>query len=245
MLRRVDIAAHDSRWRAKPGPVALFCAGLMALVLLLPPWPAAPLVLGVAIAAAGRGRVPIGLFLRLLGTPLGFAAVGGFALAVSVHWHEGLHWTLSSEGLHTGLCVAARAVAAAGVTLLFALTVPLARQVALGRRLGLSEALINLVLVTYRMLFLLEESRETILRTQTNRLGYRTARLALRSTALAGGGLFRRALARSQAMERGLAARGYDGRLRVLLSPDRSRPRDYLSALLVPGALAGAILLFP
>jgi len=242
MLRRVDIAAHGSRWRDKPGPVAAFCSGLMAVALLLPPWPAAPLVFGIAVAAAARGRAPLGLFLRVLAAPLGFAVLGGVALAVSLEWHDGLELTLSTDGMHAGLGVAARAVAAAAVTLLFSLTVPLGRQVALGRRLGVPEAFIDLALVTYRMLFLLEESREAILQAQTNRLGYRTARLALSSTALAGGGLFRRAIARAQAMERGLAARGYDGRLNVLLNPSASRPRDYLGALAIPAGLAAALL---
>lgn len=122
---------------------------------------------------------------------------------------------------------------------------PLARQAALSRRLGLPESLVDLMALVYRMLFLLEESRETIQQTQANRLGYRTVRLALRSVAMAGSGLFQRSMSRARSMERGLAARGYDGRLRVLLSPDRSRPRDYLVAVLVPAALAGAILLFP
>lgn len=246
MLHRVDHSAQRSPWRDKPGPVAVFCAGLMAIVLVLSPWPAAPVVfLLVLLAASGPGRVPIGLFVRVLTAPAGFAVLGGCALALSVRWQAGPQVEVSPEGWRLGLGVAARTMAAASVTLLFALSVPLARQTALGRKLGLSESLMDLMGLVYRMLFLLEESRETILQTQVNRLGYRNTRLALRSVAMAGSGLFQRSISRARAMERGLAARGYDGRLRVLLSPDQSRPRDYLAAVLVPATLAGAIMLLP
>jgi len=245
MLRRVDHSAQRSPWRDKPGPVAVFCAGLMAVALVLSPWPAAPLVfLTALLAATGPGRAPIGLFLRVLSAPTGFAVLGACALAFTVRWSAGPRVEVSPEGWRLGLGVAARACAAASVTILLALSVPLARQTALGRRLGLPESLVELMGLVYRMLFLLEESRETIQQTQANRLGYRTGRLALRSLALAGSALFQRSMSRARAMERGLAARGYDGQLRVLLSPDRSRPADYLVAVLVPVALAGAVLFF-
>ena len=106
------------------------------------------------------------------------------------------------------------------------------------------EILIDLMLLTYRTLFLLDDCRREILQAQRSRLGYRTMRLALRSSGLAAHALFCRAIDRAVRMERGLAARGYTGRLAVLMPARSVRCRDYAFAVAAPLAVSLCAALF-
>ncbi|HOF09920.1 MAG TPA: cobalt ECF transporter T component CbiQ [Opitutaceae bacterium] len=239
MLRLVDTCACANRWRAHSEAVALFCCGLMLCALLVPPWPGATLVLLTAMIAATAGaRVPARAYGRALLLPIGFLATSAIGLCVSLSWADGLHLAYSADGARTAWQAGQRALAAISVTMLFAFTVPLPQWLALLRRLHTPEALLDLILLTYRMIFQLDEGLAAILRAQRNRLGYASARRALHSSGLAGGALFIRAIVRSARLERGLAARNYSGRLAVLLPPSATRPRHLLLAAAVPLALA-------
>jgi cobalt/nickel transport system permease protein len=70
---------------------------------------------------------------------------------------------------------------------------------------------------------------------QSGRLGYRTLRTGFRSGVLIVAGLFSRTLARAQAMERGLAARGYSGDLSTLNTLRRPVSRRIAKIALVHG----------
>lgn len=246
MLRRIDTSAHRNRWRDKSRPVAVLCAGLMLCALLLPPWPGALLTGGVALSAAVFGaRVPARVIMRSMVVPLGFVLTSGLVLCLSLRWENGgPHLVFTPAGLIMAVQAGSRALAAVAVMLLLALTVPLAQQLAMLRRLQVPEVLLDLMLLTYRTIFLLDDCRREILRAQRNRLGYRTARLALQSAGLAAGALFRRALDRAARMERGLAARGYDGRLAVLLPPAQATRTDYGLAIALPLGVGLATGLF-
>lgn len=244
MLRRVDSSACANRWRNHSEAVAVFCGGLMLCALLVPPWPGAPMILLVTTLAALAGaRVPVSAYSRSLLLPLGFLATSAVGLCISINWVGGWRIAYSPVGAQTAISVSLRALAALSVTLLFAFTVPMPSWLALLRRLGVPESLLDLILLTYRTIFLLDEGRTAILRAQRNRLGYRDARRALHSCGLAASALFVRSIAHSQRLERGLAARNYTGRLVVLMPPSATRRRHVLLALAIP-ALIGAFSWF-
>lgn len=247
MLRSVDSCACANRWRAYSEAVALFCCGLMLCALLVPPWPGAALVLLTAALAATVGaRVPARAYGRALLLPLGFLATSAVGLCFSLNWTDGWHFTYSPAGAATAWRVALRALGALSVTLLFAFTVPLPQWLSLLRRLHTPEALLDLLLLTYRTIFRLDDAVTAILRAQRNRLGYVNSRRALHSTGLAAGALFIRSLNQAQRLERGLAARNYTGRLTVLLPPSATRARHLALALAVPALVAaGAFLPLP
>jgi cobalt/nickel transport system permease protein len=245
MLRLIDINAHTNRWRAKTGALLLLCAGLMACALLLPPVRCAPPVLAATwLAALAGARVPARDFAKAFVIPLGFLAAGAFVLCLSLTWDDGVRVVFAREGARTALQTSCRATAALSVTLLYAFTSPLSRTLALLHRCRVPAALIDLMGLAYRTIFLLDESRAAILRAQHNRLGYRNARRALHSAGLAAAALFTRTHARAARLERGLQSRCYDGgALAVLLPPSSATARDYALALLVPALVATATLL--
>jgi len=245
MLRQVDTSACTNRWRHHSEAVAVFCGGLMLCALLAPPLRAAPAVAGVAAGATLAGaRVPPRDYLRALLVPVFFIATSAAALSISVTWTDGLRLAYSAVGARTALEAGLRAFGCIAVTMLFAFTVPFAQWLTLLRRLHAPEALLDLILVTYRTIFLLDEGLASIGRAQTGRLGYRDVRRAHRSVSLAAGALFLRSLNQARRLERGLAARNYSGRLTVLLPPSRTRARHLALALAVP-ALVAALAILP
>ncbi|CAH2601108.1 Cobalt ECF transporter T component CbiQ [Rhodovastum atsumiense] len=241
MLRAIDACAHTNRWHRHAGPVALFCAGLMACVLAAPPLVAGPLVWAVASVAAVVGaRVPARLFFGSMLVPLGFLVTSALALCVTVGFEDGgLVFGLSAAGAMTALRAGLRAAGALAVTLCFACTVPTAGWMALLRRARVPEALLDLVMLVYRTLFVLDEARLGLMRALDNRMGFANARLALRSTARAAAALFLRSLQRAARLERGLAARGYVDRLPVLPPQAAASRGGWVLAVAVP-VLVGA-----
>jgi cobalt/nickel transport system permease protein len=246
MLRRIDIIAHTNRWHAKTGAVMLFCAGMMACALCLPPVAIAPPVIVVAwLAAIFGARVPAGAFAKAFVIPMGFLVTGAVVLCISVTWDtaHGLRVALTHEGARTALQTSCRAAAALPVTLLYAFTSPLSQTLALLRRARVPVALIELMGITCRAIFLLDESRASIIGAQQNRLGYRNARCAFRSTGLAAVALFTRTHARAANLERGLQSRCYDDSLAVMLPPAETTRRDYILAITIPACIATLTLL--
>ena len=86
--------------------------------------------------------------------------------------------------------------------------------------------MIELILLTYRLIFVFVERALTGRQAQAARQGYSRVDRSVRSLGLLAGNLFQRALAQARRLEIGLMARGYAGKLRVL-APKRvlSRPR--------------------
>ena len=222
--------------------MAVFCAGLMVCVLAAPPLAAGPLVWAAASGAAVAGaRVPARLYFGSMLVPLGFLLSSAAALCVTVGFEPGAPVIgLSRAGAWTALAAGLRAAGALAVTLCFAGTVPAAAWMALLRRARMPEALLDLMLLVYRMLFVLDEARLAITRAQDNRLGFRTVAVAFRSSARAAAALLLRSLHKAARLEQGLAARGYTDRLVVLAPAMDGSPCAYAVAAAVPAGLAAA-----
>jgi cobalt/nickel transport system permease protein len=240
MLRAIDASANTNRWRAQGGPLTLFCGLLMLCAMAAPPLTAGPLVWVAASAVAVAGaRVPPPLFFGAMLVPLGFLLSSGAAMCVTLGVADGAPVLgLSAAGAWTALLAGLRAAGALAVTLCFACTVPPATWMALLRRARLPEPLLDLLMLVHRTLFLLDDTLRAILRAQDNRLGFRTARVAFRSTARAAASLFLRSLERAARLERGLAARGYTDGLIVLPPPMAASTGAYVIAVVVPAAVA-------
>jgi cobalt/nickel transport system permease protein len=241
MLRAIEACASINRWHRHTGPVALFCALLMACVLLAPPVTAGPLVgIAAGVAAVVGAGVPARLYFGALLVPLGFLLTSALALCVTLGFDHGLVIGLSAAGAATALRTGLRAAGALAVTLCFACTVPAAAWMALLRRAGTPEALLDLMMLVHRTLFVLDEARLSMVRALDNRLGFATKRRMLRSSAQAMALLFLRSLDRAARLERGLAARGYVDRLPVLPPESAASPAGWMLAAGVPALLGVA-----
>lgn len=232
----IDAAAHSSRWRRRhPVDKAVLGLGLTVLAISLPPWPGAALVLATALVALlGPAGVPAGRLWRAYRIPLGFCVTGALTLLVQLGGPEGF-LTLAAGGPARAGGLLLRTSAASLGVLLFAFTTPMSDLLPRLVKAGVPAPVADVALVTYRMSFLLLDSMSRIRQAQAARLGHTTRAATWRSLGGLGATAFVRAFDRAARLQTGLAGRGYDGTLRVLV-PDVAVSRRFVAA-------SGALLL--
>lgn len=238
----IDAAAHGSRWRHRhPLEKALLGLGLTVLAISLPPWPGAPLVAATTLVVLlGPAGVSGAALWRAFRVPLGFCVTGAVPLLFQLDGTgAGLVPWLSPApdgAVHAGELLARSTAASLGL-LLFAFTTPVSDVVPRLVRAGVPPAVVDVAMVMYRMSFLLLDAMRRVRQAQAARLGHTTRAAAWRSLAGLAATAFVRAFDRAQRLQTGLAGRGYDGTLRVLVPPTRISPRFLSATALLLAAL--------
>jgi cobalt/nickel transport system permease protein len=195
---------------------------MLVLAVTLPASTTSPIILAVMFATTVLGAgIPAITWLRLMALPGGFLITSVPFLALSLDFSPGLELAFSPQGLEVALTVLLRALAAVSCLMFLTLTTPLIDLVPLLRRLGIPQAVVEIMLLTYRMVFVFLERAASARQAQVARHGYVGLRNSLRSLGLLVSSLFQRSLERSRRLEIGLTARGFQGELRVL-TPERS-----------------------
>ncbi|HEU4329059.1 MAG TPA: cobalt ECF transporter T component CbiQ [Roseiflexaceae bacterium] len=254
-MRLLDRYAYACAIR-RVDPAQKAALALLAILLcLLLDRPAVGLlaVLWMLALAALWARVPAAVFVRVLCAEAAFLALSVLGVALSAGmgvpaavwaWRIGPLWVGSSPAaLETTLRLVARALGCASALNFLILTAPMVDLIDLLRRLRVSETLIDVMMITYRAIFILLDSMGRMYAAQDARLGYRDARRALRSAALLASGLFLDAFRRSRRMQLALECRGMDGPLRVLPAQYvRDGRTPWLAAALAASLLAAALL---
>lgn len=217
----IDRYAWNNRWRAHhPGERSLLVGGLLLLAVILPPLSTAPLVLIVMTAATVLGAgVPLAAFLRTLAIPAGFLLAGLPFLALSLDFSAGPRLAFSADGARVALDVGLRSLAAMSCLAGLALTTPVYELIPGLRRVGVPQPVVEIALLMYRLLFVVTGQALAGRRAQEARLGYGTLRRSIRSLGVLAATLLGRSLARARRLEIGLAARGFEGDLKVLTPP--------------------------
>lgn len=236
----IDAAAHSSRWRRRhPGEKAVLGLGLTVTAVCLPPWPGAVLVAAATLAVLlGPAGVAGRQLWRAFRIPLGFCVTGAIPLLFAVGGPGG-PVSLAPDGpLQAGQLLLRTCAASLGV-LLFAFTTPVSDVLPRLVRAGVPAAVVDVALVMYRITFLLLDSVSRVRQAQAARLGHTGRAAAWRSLAGLGATAFVRAFDRASRLQSGLAGRGYDGTLRVLV-PQAEVSRPFLGK--VAALLAGIVL---
>ncbi|MEU3048367.1 cobalt ECF transporter T component CbiQ [Streptomyces sp. NPDC006984] len=236
----IDVAAHSSRWRRRhPAEKALLGLGLTVSAVCLPPWPGAVLVAGATLAVLlGPAGVPPRQLWRAFRIPLGFCVTGAVPLLFAVGGPAGLV-SLAPEGPADAGRLLLRTSAASLGVLLFAFTTPMSDLLPRLVRAGVPAPVVDVALVMYRISFLLLDAVHQVRQAQAARLGHTSRAAVWRSLAGLGATAFVRAFDRAQRLQTGLAGRGYDGTLRVLV-PGAAPSRPFLCG--VAALLAGIVL---
>lgn len=240
----IDTAAHSSRWRCRhPVDKAVLGLGLTVLAIALPPWPGAALVLLTALVVLlGPAGVPARRLWRAYRVPLGFCVTGAATLLVQVGGPEGV-LSLADDGPRRAGELLLRTSAASLGVLLFAFTTPMSDLLPRLIKAGVPGPVVDVALVTYRMSSLLLDSVRRIREAQAARLGHTTRAAAWRSLAGLGATAFVRAFDRASRLQAGLAGRGYDGTLRVLVPEARISVRFTLGSVVLLGCVAAVTFL--
>ncbi|GAA4816523.1 cobalt ECF transporter T component CbiQ [Streptomyces ziwulingensis] len=240
----IDAAAHSSRWRRRhPVDKAVLGLGLTVLAISLPAWPGAALVLVTAVAVLlGPAGVPPRALWRAYRVPLGFCLTGALPLLVRVGGPDGFVGAAPDGPVRAAELLLRTSAASLGV-LLFAFTTPMSDLLPRLVRAGVPAPVVDVALVTYRMSFLLLDSVRRVRRSQAARLGHTTRAAAWRSLGGLAATAFVRAFDRAARLQAGLAGRGYDGTLRVLVPESRVSVRFTAASLALLAALTTLTLL--
>lgn len=218
-MHLIDCYAHANHWRKRrPGEKLCLSLGLLALTLFLP-WTGALAALAVATVAAVAGaRIPPAIWVKALLLPAAFLVPSAALLVVGVDHAAGGAWRLFVAGDRVGhaAAIVMRAFSAAACLNLLAMTTPAYEWVPLLRRWRVPGVVLDIMLLIYRMFFLLIERLGVMRTAQASRLGYATGRHALRSYGLLGACLLTHAMDRAARMDLCLGARGFNGELPVL-----------------------------
>jgi cobalt/nickel transport system permease protein len=216
----IEQSAYANRWRqvapAAKGSFAL--AALAAAFIAATPAVAACIALLLAMATVALAGVPIGLYLRVAAPAAGFLAVSSLSLLFSVGADAAgsLAWQFAPDAVPRVATVAARSLASLAALLLLVLTTPLRDLIALLRQLHMPEVLLDLMVLCYRMLFVLSEALNDTLTAQSARLGYTNTARSLRSLGLLAANLAIQVWQRAQALHMAALARNGCGPLRFL-----------------------------
>lgn len=245
---RIDTFAYSNRWRqVHPGEKGLFMLFCLTAALISRT-PLIPLVIagGMAVMTVVGAGIPLREYLRLALLPALFLFWSCLALAVSFSGGEvplldvpalQLTISLSRQGIGQAELALARSLGATFSLLFLALTTPVTEIMGLLRALGLPLLLVELMTITYRQIFVFLEIAGQVRAAQEARLGYASARLAMKSLAGLAGSILLRSISRARQNHQGLLARGYDSEL-LFLSPLRPRSlRNLIAAATLGGAL--------
>ncbi len=154
--------------------------------------------------------------------PLFTLSIGGFTVT---GYRDGL-----SEGLH----IATRIMAATALVAVMAFSTPFTELMAGLSWLRLPRELIEILIFTYRYLFVLLEDAQVIYHSQKNRLGYSSLKRGVKSFGTLAGALLIKAFEQSQSVTQAMVQRGYDGHI-PLLRHKPLRPGEVILSLFIIG----------
>ncbi len=177
--------------------------------------------------------LPSGVYGRVLFSEAAFLmfAVLGVAVSVGLDTAPPMGWMIrvgplafgtTPASLDLALRLATRALGCVAALNFLVLTTPFIDIVELLRRMRMPALLIEIVMLTYRFIFILLESLDRMHNAQDSRLGYSSFRNSMASLGLLGSRLFVDAYHRSRRMEIALESRGSCGDLRVLATSYRA-----------------------
>lgn len=248
---RIDSYAHGNRWRQiHPGEKGLLV--LLSLVAaILSHHPGVPLTIALTMAGLtllGAG-IPWRGYLRLLLPPLLFLLWSCLLLPLTLAPTSspllfspgiGMAVGFNRSEIPLALLIFSRSFGALCSLLFLTLTTPVSEIAGLLLRLGTPRLLVELMIITYRQIFILTEAFAQIRSAQKSRLGDRSLRISWRSTGDLIANILIKTVVRAQKNHQTLLARGYDRELHFL-SPLRSAVPLYL---LGSGSLGLLFLLF-
>ena len=227
-----DVAPQAKAWFALAGMTAAWIAHSAATLGAI----AAVLVLTALLGA----RVPLRTYLAVALPPLGFLLLSCITMQIGPDANGNWHWMRPTPPALVP--TALRSLAALAALLGLVLTTPLPDLLMLLRRLRTPELLLDLMVLCYRMLFVMQQAWSDGVTAQSARLGYHSWRQSWRSTALLAGQMAVQVWQRGAALQAAAEARGYQGTLRFLPSLFPKARRQSAYALLSGAILIGLAL---
>ncbi len=187
-----------------------------------------------------KGRVPAVLYLKYLMIPLIFLLLSTLAILVNVSREPldayaisvGQYYVTSSwMGLKKGGQMILTALASVSSLYVLSFNTPVTEILDVLKRLHFPTVFIELMLLTYRFIFILMEGASAIMTAQKARLGNRNLKTSIQSFGQMASVIFVRSLKQSDALYNAMESRCYDGVIRVLSGEYKRNRKNYWKLL--------------
>lgn len=252
-MMALDQLCYRSKLRhVHPGEKAAFTG--VALLLCVSSHSVAvsgAVLLAASVLTVWKGGIPARYYGAFLGVPLTFLALSGVTVVLQLRQTPLDFVVLSLRGWYlTGhlssvwyaLRLTLTALAAVSCLLFLSLNTPMPELVGLLRKVRCPELLLELLLLTYRSLFLLLDTAAALSDAQKCRLSNRNIRTAWGAFGRLGTTLLVRGIHRSRHLYDAMEARCYEGRFRVLSEHQPLNPRVLAAVVLFGLSLLGLAL---
>ncbi len=254
---QLDTLAYTNRLQKLPPEHKLIFA-LLVLIIALCAHPPVQLLIAVWMSAwtVIYARIPLGIYLRIIYlaglfwlTSLPALIINGVSLTdftlIKTDIIRGMtvgnyYLYISYSGIQSSFTILARSLSTISCLYFVMLTVPFVEILVVMRRLGFPAILTELLLLMYRFIFILLTAASELWTAQQSRIGYRNWRVSMHSLSLLVGQLFRRTIEQYHQFSLGLAARGFNGEIRVVTSRRYQTSKRYA----VEAILGCVILIF-
>lgn len=252
----IENYAYNNCWRSiHPSTKIVFAIITMPLCissrqLLLP----VGVVLVMVFLTIGRAKIPADFYGRLCLIPAGFIIVGALSVSFGIaadhtlyiwYWKIGAYYVgVTAKSLGDAVFLLARSCGALTCLFFLALTTPMEDIAWQLERWKVPYIMIEMMILTYRFIFVFWEEAVTIHIAQAARLGHINIRAGFRSLSYLISSVFLSAFRHSEALYNALVSRGYTDSLRVL-TDDYVKTPSYItvSFVLFDVLLLGMIIL--
>ncbi|WP_316558166.1 cobalt ECF transporter T component CbiQ [Methanimicrococcus hongohii] len=212
--------------------------------------PILPLFIAVCMIAATLilGKIPVGMYLKLFLSVLGFAVVSAFILAFFAYgdggetlWSINLFgWVISITTGSANLALLVFARSANGLACLFflSMTTPMLELFSYFKRISFLDIFMELVMLIYRYIFVFLALLLNIQSAQAMRFGYSNFKRSIHSVGLLVGSLFVQTLEQGDRLYLSMNSRCYDGKLPYYDAKYKIMFSDALLSLLFVASIA-------
>ncbi len=167
-------------------------------------------------------KIPIKTIVLRMSAPL-FIALGMLVLQIFFNGNiplfdytfSGFHFTAYKEGLTHGILISSRIIAGVSLILFLSMTTPANTLFAASCWFKIPKVFIEIVMITYRYIFVLIEDAITIKDAQKIRLGYTNYGRSIRSLGELAGAVFIRGFDQCTRVFESMNIRGYTGTLKI------------------------------
>lgn len=244
MTIQIDSLAHSNRLRKlPPQQQLLFALGVLSIALISHVPTQLLIVLWMGVWTIVYARIPARVYLRLIALASLFLLMSLPALLINSvstsqidivnadQWGGmnlgAWYFYISRRGSTQALEVFCRSLACVSSLFFLLCTVPFTKLLQTLRQIGIPVILTELLLLMYRFVFILLQTAGELKLAQQARGGYRSWGVAMRSSSLLVGQLFKRTLQRYHQFSLSVATRGFTGEFQVWSKPHYRYSKRY------------------
>lgn len=230
MAYTLDDYALKSPLREKNNWLKIAITSFGILVGISSNSPVTPLViaLSMSIATIYLSKVPLKVYIKILGAPAGFVLVSAIIIAffsgtgkeIFAFYLFGHTLTMTAGGLNMAALVLVRTISGMSCLFFLSMSTPMIELFSVLKATKFPDSFIEIAMMMYRYIFVFMEVSMGIKYAQTVRLGYKDFSTSFKSMAMLTSSLFTRSWEQGEKLYVSMNSRCYDGKL-ILLEEKR------------------------